>query len=113
MVQWLRLRTPKAEGPGLIPGQGSRSHVLQLRVHTPQLKIPSLQLRPGVAKSVSKQILKKNKTLEEEMATHSSTLAWEVSWTEQSMALQRVAHNLATKQQQHTTRQTVNWGNTS
>ena len=47
------------------------------------------------------------------MATHSSTLAWEVSGTEQSMALQRVAHNLAAKQQQHTTRQTVIWGNTS
>ena len=34
---------------------------------------------------------------EEEMATHSSTLAWEVPWTEepgelQSMRLQRVGH---------------------
>ena len=34
----------------------------------------------------------------EEMATHSSTLAWEISWTEepgglQSMGLQRVEHN--------------------
>ena len=47
------------------------------------------------------------------MPTHSSILAWEVPWTEQSMALQRVAHNLTTKQQQHTTRQTVIWGNTS
>ena len=44
--------------------------------------------------------------LEKEMATHSSILAWEIPWTEelgrvQSMALQRVGHNLATKQQQH------------
>ena len=36
--------------------------------------------------------------LEKEMATHSSTLAWEISWTEepgglQSMGLQRVRHN--------------------
>ena len=36
--------------------------------------------------------------LEEEMATHSSLLAWEIPWTEepgglQSMALQRVAYN--------------------
>ena len=36
--------------------------------------------------------------LEEEMATHSSTLAWEIPWTEepgrlQSMGLQRVGHN--------------------
>ena len=31
VVHWLRLRTPDAEGPGLIPGQGTRSHMLQLR----------------------------------------------------------------------------------
>ena len=40
--------------------------------------------------------------LEEEMATHSSILAWEIPWTEepgglQSMGLQRVRHHLATK----------------
>ena len=43
--------------------------------------------------------------LEKEMATHSSILAWEIPWTEergrpQSMGLQRVRHNLASKQQQ-------------
>ena len=36
--------------------------------------------------------------LEEEMATHSSILAWEIPWTKepgglQSLGLQRVAHN--------------------
>ena len=36
--------------------------------------------------------------LEKEMATHSSTLAWKISWTEkpgglQSMGLQRVGHD--------------------
>ena len=40
--------------------------------------------------------------LEEEMATHSSILVWEIPWTEetgglQSMGSQRVAHNLATE----------------
>ena len=40
--------------------------------------------------------------LGEEMATHSSILAWEVLWTEepgmlQSMGSQRVGHGLATK----------------
>ena len=40
------------------------------------------------------------------MATHSSILAWEIPWTEepgrlQSMGLQRVRHDLATKQKQH------------
>ena len=37
-------------------------------------------------------------TLEEEMATHSSVLAWEIPWTEepgrlQSIGLQRVEHD--------------------
>ena len=27
MAQWLRLHAPNAGGPGLIPGQGTRSHV--------------------------------------------------------------------------------------
>ena len=26
VVQWLKLRAPNAGGPGLIPGQGTRSH---------------------------------------------------------------------------------------
>ena len=39
MVQGLRLRTPNAGGLGSIPDQGSRSHMLQPRVCTPQLKI--------------------------------------------------------------------------
>ena len=39
------------------------------------------------------------------MAIHSNILAWEIAWTEepgrlQSMGLQRVRHNLATKQPQ-------------
>ena len=43
--------------------------------------------------------------LENEMAIHSSIPSWEVPWTEepgglQSMELQRVRHDLATKQQQ-------------
>ena len=39
VIQWLRLCTPNAGGPGLIPGQGTRSHMLQLRVHMLRLKI--------------------------------------------------------------------------
>ena len=42
------------------------------------------------------------------MATHSSNHAWEIPWTEnhsslQSMGLQRVRHDLVTKQQQKQT----------
>ena len=44
------------------------------------------------------------RSLDKEMATHSSILAWKVPWTEQpgglqSMALQRVGHNRATNTQ--------------
>ena len=43
--------------------------------------------------------------LEKEIATHSNILAWETPWTEkpgglQSRGLQRVGHDLGTKQQQ-------------
>ena len=39
MVQWVRLCTPNAVGPGSIPGQGTRSHMPQLSVHMLQLSI--------------------------------------------------------------------------
>ena len=39
MVQWLRLCTPNAGGPGSFPGQGIRSHMTQFRVHLLQLKV--------------------------------------------------------------------------
>ena len=43
-------------------------------------------------------ILSREDLLEKEMATHSSTLAWKIPWTEepgrlQSMGSQRVGHN--------------------
>ena len=45
------------------------------------------------------------RSLEKQMATHSSILAWEISWTEESdglhsMESQRVGHDLATEQRQ-------------
>ena len=51
------------------------------------------------------QSLVQEDSLEEEMATHSSILAWKISYIEepgrlQSMGLQRVIHDLATEQQQ-------------
>ena len=38
VVQWLRLCAPNAGAVGLIPGQGTRSHMLQLRVDMWQLR---------------------------------------------------------------------------
>ena len=50
VVHWLRLQAPNAGSMGLTPGQGTRSHMLQLRVHMPQLKILPAQLRCGAVK---------------------------------------------------------------
>ena len=55
MVQWLTLCAPNAGGLGLIPGQGTRSHILQLKVHMPHWKSQVLQLRPGAAKKKKKK----------------------------------------------------------
>ena len=43
VVQWLRLRDPNAGGLGSIPGQGTRSHILRL-------KILNAATRPAAAK---------------------------------------------------------------
>ncbi|TEA32578.1 hypothetical protein DBR06_SOUSAS4910067, partial [Sousa chinensis] len=32
MVQWLRLHAPNTGGPALVPGQGTRSCMLQLKI---------------------------------------------------------------------------------
>ena len=42
VVQWLRLRTPNAGGPGLIPGQGTRSRIPQLKILSAATKDPAL-----------------------------------------------------------------------
>ena len=48
------------------------------------------------------QSLGQEDTLEKEMATHSSILAWDILWTEEpsglwSMGLQRIRHDLEAK----------------
>ena len=42
LVQWLTILAPSAEGLGLTPDQGTRSHI-------PQLRVCMLQLRAGTA----------------------------------------------------------------
>ena len=56
-------------------------------------------------KETQVQSLGREDPLEMKIATHSSILTWEIPWTEEpagllSIGLQRVGHNLATKQQQ-------------
>ena len=63
-------------------------------------------------KEAQVQSLGQEDPLEEEMTTHSSILVWEIPWTEepgvlQSMGLQRVRHDLATEQQNSTTKNPV------
>ena len=53
VVQWLRLCTPNAGGPGSILDRGNRSHMLQLRVHMLQLKILCVATKTGAAKQVN------------------------------------------------------------
>ena len=60
---------------------------------------------PSAKQEMSIRFLGREDPLEKEIATHSSILAWEISWTEepgvlQSMGSQRVRHNLAIQQQQ-------------
>ena len=44
VAQWLRLCVANAGGLGSIPDQGTRPHVLQVRVLMPQLKIPHVEM---------------------------------------------------------------------
>ena len=60
---------------------------------------------PGNGQEMWIQSLGREDPQEEEMATHSSILAWRISWTEEpgrlhSRGSQRVGHDLETKQQQ-------------
>ena len=45
MVQGLRVHTPSAGGPGLILGQGTRSHMLQLKIPPTATKTQYSQIR--------------------------------------------------------------------
>ena len=45
VVQWLELLILNAGGSGSIPGQGTRSHMLQPRVCMLQLKIPQTAMK--------------------------------------------------------------------
>ena len=50
MVQWLRLHAPDAGGLDLIPGQGTRSHVLPTKSLHATIKIPHATTKTGAAK---------------------------------------------------------------
>ena len=69
---------------------------------------------PAMQKTQEMQVrsLGQEDPLEEETATHSSILAWEIPWTEepgglQPMGSQRVKYDLVTTQQQHIKKQVI------
>ena len=62
VVQWLRLHTHNAGALGSSPGQGTRSHMPQLRVHMPQLKIPHAATKTW-GSQINKYILKSSVTV--------------------------------------------------
>ena len=66
----------------------------------PPVVAETVKRLPAMQETWVRSLGQKN-TLEKEMATHSSTLAWKIPWTEepgglQSMGLQRVRHDWAT-----------------
>ena len=60
VVQWLRLCAPNAGGLVSIPGQGTRSHLQQLRVHMPQLKTLHAATKTPVQPNKKTKIKKMN-----------------------------------------------------
>ena len=60
VVQWLSLHAANAGGLGSIPGQGTRSRMLQLRAHMLQLRahMPQLKIRHAATKTLHSQINK-------------------------------------------------------
>ena len=45
VVQWLKLHAPNAGGPSSIPGQGTRSHMLQLNILYAASKMPLVTIK--------------------------------------------------------------------
>ena len=78
------------EEPHRLQSMGSQKSRMQLVAQMVK-HLPAM--RETLVRSVGQE-----DPLEKEMATHSSTLAWKISWTEepgrlQSMGSQRVGHN--------------------
>ena len=105
MVQWLRLHAPNAGGLGSIPGQGIQSHMPQLKNlhaatktrHSQILKKNFFFLKRRRSQGLGKLraakgrcIALKASSMEKEMATHSSILAWKNPWTEESGGLKSI-----------------------
>ena len=65
VVQWLRLCPPNAGGLGAIPGEGTRSHIPQLRVNMPKLRpsMPQMKVKETSEKVGLKLNIQKTKIM--------------------------------------------------
>ena len=63
VVQWVKLPAPNSGGPSLIPGQGARSHLPQLKILHATMKIKDPR---AAAKTWHSQIKKKRSFRETE-----------------------------------------------
>ena len=99
-LNWTELKVKQAIKPGKKHGETINECILlSERCFPGGLVVKS----PFVKRETWVWFLGQENSLEKEPATHFSILAWEIPWIEelgrlQSMGLQRVAHNLATKQ---------------
>ena len=71
---------------------------LELANNSPTSLVAQMVKRLPAMRKTRVRSLSQEDPLEKEMATHSSTLAWKIPWTEepgrlQSMGLQRVGHD--------------------
>ena len=120
-IQIIRDKVSPRETGYLTPGkEGTGSLVVWLRIwvhsfcFTEVFYRSSLSVRSSLGGSAVKNLPAMQETrvqslgwegpLGKEMPTHSSILAWEIPWTDepgglQSLGLQRIRHDLATKQQ--------------
>ena len=84
---------------GIFPTQGSNLGLLHCRWVESSLVAQTVKCLPRVRETWVRSLGQED-PLEKEMATHSSTLAWKIPWTEersrlQSMESQRVGHHWA------------------
>ena len=78
MVQWLRFHIPNAGDAGLIPAQGSRSYLPQLKDALCYNLVAQRVKHLPAMQETSVRSLDQEDPLEKEMATYSRILAWEI-----------------------------------
>ena len=91
-IHWFRLRTSKAKGASLIPGQGTKGLPCGSVVKNLPANAGAIGSMPGSGRSPHGKPLQFDPwvgkiPLEEGMANHSSILAWRSPWTEQPIVL--------------------------